>query len=227
MLALLLCLASVQAFSADRKITTLEAIYDLLRDNKQVGETRLTVARHEDRLHWQSITTAMGFYAWLTDKQPYAESIQHRIRDDFYLSSIQISASMKEPPEEVASFDWHQSLMTSTRKGKQNQQPLSDHVYDHLSIHWLAAQMRLTNVEHCQLTFYRKGRLIQSTLVKTANEWLIVGNKTVQTTVFEQSFESLNHRFTYHYSHENPWLPLRIKLERKDRKTILMRLKSF
>lgn len=218
----------LSAKAADDTLKAFQARYDLIKNEKQVGETILQVEKSDSRLRWQMTTKPSGLYALITNKQPYSESILIRAKGDYRLSIVRNASSVKDPPQEVAKFDWKQSLLTAVRKKKQVKLRLSSAVYDYLSIHWFAAQMSLADVDRYELTFYRAGKLMKSTLNRTGTELLTIGDKTVQaTTVFEQIFEGSSRRLRYHYSQENLWLPLRIERNRKGKKTIVMLLKSL
>ncbi len=222
-----LLLSMFSAMAADDTLKAFQASYDLFKNEKLVGEAILQVEKSDNRLRWHMTTKPGGLYALITNKQPYSESILIRTKGDYRLSSVKNSTSMRDSPQEVANFDWQQSLLTATRKNKQVKRRLSRDVYDYLSIHWLAAQMSLADADQYELIFYRAGKLIKSTLTRTGTESLTIGNNTVPATVFEQNLEGSSRRFTYHYGQENLWLPLRIERNRKGRKATVMLLKSL
>ncbi len=216
-----------QTLATADALKAFHASYDLFKDDRQVGETILQVEKSDARIRWQMTTKPGGLYALITNKQPYFESILIRTKGDYRLSSVRNSLSIKNRPEEVAIFDWQQSLLTATRKSKQVKLRLSEAVYDYLSIHWFAAQMSLADIDKYELTFYRAGKLLKSVLTRTGTESLKIGDKTVLTTVFEQNFEGSSRRLTYHYSQDHLWLPLRIERKRKGKKATVMLLKSL
>lgn len=230
LLLITLCLLpSAPVFSGDREIAAFDVSYDLFRDNNQVGEMTLKAEKSEAQLRWQAITRPTGFYALLTQKRPYSESIQKRTEVDFRLASVRIATNRNKQPYEIAIFDWEQFQLTSMRKGQKNRFALPEkaNIYDYLSIHWLSAYMSLVNIDEYKLTFYRKGKLVQSVLTSMGTESLNIGRKMVQTKVFRQHFKASSQQLVYHYSFENPWLPLQIKSSEKGKKTVLMRLKSL
>lgn len=215
------------AIADDGSLGPFQARYNLFKNDKQVGETTFEVKKIDGRIDFQFTTIPSGLYALVTSKQPYSESILIRTKGEYRLYSVRISTDIKDKPQEVANFDWQQSRLTATRKSKQVKLPLNENVYDYLSIHWLAAQMSLADADRFQLTFYRSGKLMNSTLVRSGIESLEVGGKTIQTNVFEQYFEDSSRRLTYHYDPKNPWLPLRIERNKKGKKATIMLLKSL
>lgn len=227
LLVAILLLPLQSAKADDDLFSAFQARYDLFKNDRQIGETILEAEKSDGRIRWQSTTIPSGLLALITSQQPYSESILIRTKGDYRLSSVRISTGIKESPEEIAEFDWQQSLLSARRKSKQVKLPLTGEVYDYLSIHWLAAQMSLADADQYKLTFYRSGKLMRSKLVRTGIESLEIGGKSVEATVYEQSFEGSSRRLTYHYGQKNRWLPLRIQRNRKSKKTIVMLLKSL
>lgn len=221
---LLLPLHSVLA--DDDALNSFNASYKVFKGDKQIGEATLKVEKTLARVRWQMTTIPGGLYALITSKKPYSESIMRRSKGDYRLSSVKISTDIKDTPEETAVFNWRQSKMTAARKNKQVNLSIKNDAYDYLSIHWLSAQMSLAQANRYDLVFYRKGKLMNSTLTRTGTEALDIDGKTVNTTVFEQSFEGSSRRLTYHYDLKNPWLPIRIERNKKGKKPTILLLST-
>ncbi|MCP4430040.1 MAG: DUF3108 domain-containing protein [Gammaproteobacteria bacterium] len=226
LLVALLLISMVSSFAADHSLSAFRASYNLFRNDKQVGESFLHIEKGNNRLSMQMITKPSGLYALITNLQPVTETTLIRAKGDFRLSTIRIFTNLNENPQEVVELDWQKDLLTSNRKSKQYQLPLTEEVYDYLSIHWLAAQMSLADADLYQLKFYRKGKLSTSTLLRSGTETLEINGKKIQATVFEQSFKGSSRHFKYHYDRQNPWLPLRIERTKKGKKTTVLLLKS-
>lgn len=212
--------------AADNPLTGFNASYDLFRNDKQVGESFFRVEKRENQLNMRLMSKPSGLYATVTDLQPVTETTLIRIKGDYHLSRVKIFANPEESPHEIVDFNWQKSSLTAKRKNGQYQLPLTEAVYDYLSIHWLAAQMALAEASQLRLKFYRKGRLMDSTLSRKGTEILEVLGKSIEATVFEHSFDGSSRRLRYHYDQQNPWLPLRIERSRKDKKTSVLLLKS-
>jgi len=227
LLAGLFLLPFTSAMADNNALMAFRARYDLYINDSRVAEVILQVEKTDHKLRWQMSTTPSGLYALFTSKRPYSESILTRTKGDFRLSSVRNSTGIKNTPQEAAVFDWQHFKLTVTRKNERTQLSLKNEVYDFLSIHWLAAQMSLANADNYQLTFYRKGKLIDSILTKTGDDSLIIGDKSVETVVFEQKFDGLSRRFIYYYNRLNPWLPLKIERYKKGKKTTVMLLTSI
>lgn len=225
LVGLSLILAASSAIAED-SLTPFNASYDLYRDDKHVGESFFKVEKTAGRIGMQMITKPGGLYALFTSQRPVARSTMIRGRGDFRLSRVQIAIKSGVDPEEVADFDWQQSLLRVDRKRKQYQLPLSEAVYDYLSIHWLVAQLRLADANFYELKFYRKGRIRDSTLTRRGVETLEIGGKKTDTIVFEHNFKDSTRRLLYHHDINNLWLPVRIERTRKGKKKTVLLLKS-
>lgn len=211
---------------ADDSLPAFSAGYDLFRNDSHVGESFFKIEKTNNRISMQMITKPGGLLALFTSQQPTAESTLIRGRGDFRLSKVQLSVSPDRDPEEMAEFDWQKSLLKVNRKKQQHQVPLNEAVYDYLSIHWLAAQLSLADVDRYALKFYRKGKLWDSALTRTGTEILEVNGRKINTIVFEQSFDNSSRRLKYHYDQNNLWLPVRIERTRKGKKKTVLLLKS-
>ena len=221
-----LLVSMASSYADDDSLQAFRASYDLFRNDKQVGETYLVIEKGINRLSMQMITKPSGLYALITNLKPVTETTLVRTKGDFRLSTVRILTNIDDVPQEVVELDWQKAILTARRKNKQYLLPLSEAVYDYLSIHWLAAQMSLANSDQYQLKFYRKGKLMTSTLTRAGLETLDIGGKRIETTVFEQSFKDSSRRLKYHYDRQNPWLPMRIERSKKGKKTTVLLLKS-
>lgn len=225
LLGLLLISAASSAAAGD-SIPAFSASYDLFRDDTHVGESLLKTEKTNGRIEMQMITKPGGLLALFTSQQPVAESTMIRRRGDFRLHRVQLSISPGAPAEEIAVFDWKQSLLKVNRKSSQAQMPISKAVYDYLSIHWLAAQMSLADADDYKLKFYRNGSLFDSTLTRTGTETLEINGNKINTIVYEQNFKDSSRQLKYHYDENNLWLPVRIERSREGKKTTVLLLKS-
>ncbi|NNE62680.1 MAG: DUF3108 domain-containing protein [Gammaproteobacteria bacterium] len=219
-------ISATASVAADNSFSAFQATYDLFRDDKQVGESFFLTEKTDDRIDMQMITKPGGLYALITSQRPVTESTLIHTKGDFHLSEVRISVNRNLDPAEHAVFDWQKSLLTVNRNREQRQLPLSEEVYDYLSIHWLAAQMSLADADRYQLKFYRKGKLRDSTLTRTGTEILEIGGRKINTTTFEHTFKISSRQLKYHYDQKNPWLPVRIERTRKGKKKTVLLLKS-
>jgi len=219
----LLLLSSATCFAGEPTIAAFSATYKLYKGESEVGESELSMQLSDRRVRWQLSSRATGIYAILSNKKPYSESILKRAGDSYQLASIQVSDDGKDKPEESALFDWQKKTIEVERKGKSRVLDLGNAVFDYLSIHWFSAQMTLDATKQSTVAFYRKGKLVKSTLKLIGVSEVNLGSQTRSLRLYEQSFENSKTRYHYYYDLQNPSLP--IKIERikpgKDNTTLI------
>jgi hypothetical protein len=114
--------------------------------------------------------------------------------------------------------------MTSLRKGKQREAALTADVYDYQSIHLLAATMQRQQSSEESVVFYRKGKLVKSTLAYLGNEMIDLGDGQVEAHSFRQTIEGSRTVIHYFYDADHPLLPLLIENRKDDDSPSIFRL---
>jgi len=201
------------SLAAEPSIESFSAVYTLYKGGLKVGESELTVERFDSGMRWQLNSHASGMYALLTNKKPYSESVLQRSGKIFQLASIEVSNNRQDQPIETARFDWHKKNLNVHRKGKSKELKLASSVFDYLSIHWLSAQMTINNSTKTDFDFYRKGKLVRSTLKLLGEPEINIKEDKRTARLYEQSFKKSKPRYRSYYDLKNPMLP--IKIERK------------
>jgi len=223
-LSLLLLVLSLipAAYAADVPLRPFSARYELHRGRLHIANTRLKLERSGELWRWSSHTVARGVYAWFSRKQPYTETSFSQTDSEFRLSEILITDARNKKYAESARFDWVKGEMEVSRKGKLWQLPLQAGVYDYQSIHLLAATMGQQQMEKMTVDFYRKGKLVESSLVYLGQQNLDINGQTLSANVYQQKVVKSGLRIKYYYDAENPLLPLRIeKLESGEKPAVL------
>ena len=220
---LLLVLSSIPAaYAADFPLRPFSASYDLHKGRLHVANTKLKLKQTGELWRWTSHTVARGVYAWFARKQPYTETSFSRTDSEIRLSEILIADARNKKNAESARFDWVKGEMDVFRKGKRRQLQLQAGVYDYQSIHLLAATMSQQQLEEMTVDFYRKGKLVQSSLVYLGQQSVDINGQTLSANVYQQKLLKSSSRIKYYYDAQNPLLPLRIeKLESGDESTVL------
>ncbi len=213
--------AGIQAAQA------FEAEYTVYKGSRKVGEAVLSLALSENAMRWQLETEPTGIYALLTNKKPFTESVMHKNGNDFRLASILVSISRDDEPQETAHFYWQQQQIEILFEGLQKQRFLQNAVYDYLSIHWLAAEMTRSAGSRIEFDFYRRGKLIRSTLSLTEQSELEINKKTKSVICYKQTFQSSSRKYRYCYDSTNPLLPLRIEKMKSGKKSTIMLFKGL
>jgi len=168
-LLLAYCL-SLPAFAEEVPLRAFTASYSLHKGNMHIGAVELSLEPFEQLWRWRLSTRARGIYAMLIHKKPYSETTFSHDKDDVRLQQIVISDEKDDEEYESANFDWEARRMKVLRKGKRGKVALVAEVYDYLSIHLLAAAMQQHQRDEETVDFYRKGKLVKSTLVYLGDE---------------------------------------------------------
>lgn len=223
-LSLLLLVLSLfpAAYAVDFPLRSFSASYTLHKGTRHIANTKLELKRSGELWRWSSHTTARGIYAWFARKQPFTETSFSQTDSEFRLSEILIADARNKKNAESARFDWVKRELEVSRKGKRRQLPLQAGVYDYQSIHLLAATMGLQQLEKMTVDFYRKGKLVKSSLVYLGQQNVDINGQILSANVYQQKLVKSSSRIKYYYDAENPLLPLRIeKLLSGEKPTVL------
>jgi hypothetical protein len=224
-LLLAYCL-SLPAFAEEVPLRAFTASYSLHKGNMHIGAVGLSLEPFEQLWRWRLSTRARGIYAMLIHKKPYSETTFTRDQDDVRLQQIVISDEKDDEEYESASFDWEARRMKVLRKGKRGKVALAAEVYDYLSIHLLAAAMQQHQRDEETVDFYRKGKLVKSTLVYLGDEMVNIWGRQFEARVFKQTIEGSRTVSRYFYDANHPLLPVLIENRKDDDSPSILRLRE-
>ena len=226
-LALASCLFSASLL-AEVPLRAFSASYDLHRGSMHFATAELTLARNDNHWRWRLTTRARGVYRMFYSKQPYSETVFKLEHESIRLQQIVLSDEVKVDAEdfESADFDWNKRQMKVLRKGKHWQVALSADVYDYQTIHLLAAQMQLQQLEQVTVPFYRKGKLVDSRLVYQGDESFEFGGEKIKARVYVQTITGSRSVSRYYYDARNPLLPLLVETRKGDDSPTRLRLRK-
>jgi hypothetical protein len=218
----------VPAAAAEVPLRAFSASYDLHKSGMHFGTAELSLAPFESHWRWRLTTEARGIYASLYNKKPYTETVFSFAQGALHLQSIVLSDANDEQTKdyESASFDWKNGKVNALRKGKQIRLALSADVYDYQSIHLLAASMQIQQLQQATVSFYRKGKLLDSKLVSRGEASVEIGGKQIAARVFEQTIDGSKTTTTYYYDAGNPLLPLLVETRKGDASPTILRLRK-
>jgi len=228
-LALCLALGPVSpAGAAEVPLRAFNASYDLHKSGMHFGTAELSLAPFENHWRWRLTTEARGIYAALYNKKPYTETVFSFDQGALHLRSIVLSDANDAHTKdyESVSFDWTNGKLNASRKGKQIGLALSADVYDYQSIHLLAASMQIQQLQQATVSFYRKGKLTDSTLVYQGEASVEIEGKQITARVFEQTINGSKTKTKYYYDARNPLLPLLVETRKKDDSPTVLRLRK-
>ena len=202
------------------------ASYDLTRGGMNLGTTTLSLKPVKELWRWRLTTRARGIYSMFIHKKPYFETTFSHNQDQIRLQQIVIADENNKDKIESASFDWKSGQMRVLRKGKQASVALTTGVYDYQSIHLLAAAMQLQDLENATVSFYRKGKLVESRLIFRGKGSIEIGGKDIDARIYEQTTAGSKTRVKYFYDEKNPLLPLLIERRRADDSPSTLKLRE-
>ena len=226
LLGLLIILSSA-SFADAQTVTAFSATYSLHKGGLQLGEADLSMEQADTNMRWQLSSRATGMYALLTNKEPYSESILKSSGNDYQLASITVSGNRKNQPTESARFNWSEKKLEVQRKSKSKVLTLKNRVFDYLSIHWLSAQMTLNAGSKTEIDFYRKGKLVKSTLKLIGMSKINTKDKRLSVRLYEQSFKKSKTTYQYYYDLKNPLLPIKIERIKPGKDSTIMLFKHL
>ena len=225
MLVLMLSLNG-SAIAAEVPLRAFTASYDLTISGMNLGTAKISLEPAKELWRWRLSTRARGIYSMFIHKKPFSETTFSHNRDQIRLQQIVISDEKNKDKYESASFDWQSGHMQVMRKGKASRVALTTSVYDYQSIHLLAAAMRLQQLENATVSFYRKGKLVESSLVYRGGGSVKIGGKDIDARIFEQTTAGSKIRVKYFYDEQNPLLPLLIERRDGDDSPSIMKLRE-
>jgi len=226
-LALMLMLSlSVTAMAAEVPLRAFTASYDLKTKGMNIGITKLSLEPVNELWRWRLSARARGIYSMFVRKKPYSETTFSHNQDQVRLQQIVISDENDKDEYESASFDWNSGYMQVMRKGKRSSVALTTGVYDYQSIHLLAAAMQLQDLKNATVSFYRKGKLVESRLTFRGKGSVKIGGKDIEARIYEQITSGSKTRVKYFYDQKNPLLPLLIERRRGDDSPTTLKLRE-
>lgn len=225
-LGLNLCLAGSVA-ATEIPLRAFSASYDLYRSGLHFATAELSLAPVGNRWRWRLTTEARGIYAMLYPAKPYTETTFGFDEGMLRLQSVVLSDANDEDTEdyESARFDWGKGTLKTLRKGKREKRTLTAEVYDYQSIHLLAARMQSRQLQQATVSFYRKARLAESTLVYQGETTVEIDGSDTPARLYQQGIEGSSTVTRYYYDTRHPWLPLRVETQKRDDSPTILRLR--
>jgi len=216
----------VTARAAEVPLRAFTANYDLTSSGMNLGTTKLSLEPAKQLWRWRLSTRARGIYSMFIRKKPYSETTFSHNQDQLRLQQIVIADENNKDDYESASFDWKSGQMRVLREGKHASVALTTDVYDYQSIHLLAAAMQLQDLENATVSFYRKGKLVETRLIFRGKGSIEIGGKDIDARIYEQTTAGSKTRVKYYYDEKNPLLPLLIERRRADDSPSTLKLRE-
>jgi len=211
----LCCLFAAQLLpvvSAEVQLTAFQASYKFYYGKLKVARGQIKLSQSGDLWHWSLTTHPTGLLSLITRKEPYSETFFTRLQGKIKIQNLTIADEGEGDKQlETAQFDWHRKQVDTLRKGKRNVLPLSEEVYDYLTVHLLSAKMQEQGLDHSRVDFVYKGRLVKAELRRLEDARLEINKEEFDVIVMEQTVEGSSTKSTYYYKADTPYLPMKIK----------------
>ncbi len=207
------------------KLTPFDASYKVYRGNTYVANSQFALKKQNSEWVWQMKTEPRGIYSWLTRKKPYTETRMQKIGQDIQLLLISSGDYPKKPVKQSTWFD-HQHKKIYRKKGKKiSQLKLTDPIYNYQSIHLLHPQMLEQNESAIDINFYKKGKLLKSTLTLQKQVELPSKKGKIIVDKITQTFKKSKNKMIYYYQGET-LAPLKIEQIKPGKdKSVMWRVK--
>ncbi len=183
----------------------------MFRGNSYIADSRLTLKNEQGEWIWRMDTKARGIYKWLTRKRPFIETRMQKIGGNKLRLLLETSGDYPDKlPKRSSWFDHKGELIYSMKGDTIKKQALPQDVYNFHSIHLLYPQMHQQNESNKTINFFKKGKLIESTLTLEKEVELKDRKKHLQVDKLTQKFSGSKKYFIYYY-HGNTLAPLKIE----------------
>ena len=200
--------------------------YSLYNGGLHMANSEMILEKSGEFWRWKMSTELRSIYSLFNNKKPYSETIFAIKEDGEKLFNVLITDEKNRNKYESARFDWKTRTADIQRKKKRSVKSFADPVYDYNSIHLLAARMAVYGIKELTVNFYRKGKIIKSTLTYAGNSHLEIDGEKIKTRSFTQSLSESRSVMKYQYGMINPIIPLRIERSHPEKDTSILLIKS-
>ncbi len=204
--ALLLTGFNVQAI----ELSPFDARYFVYRGNTHVAISKFTLKKHRSEWVWRMNTGPRGIYSWLTPKKPFAETRMQETGKDTQLLLEITGDYPKKPAKRNTWFD-HTNKKIYSMKGQEIKQlKLPEDTYNYHSVHLLHPRMLADNNLKMDINFFKRGKLLKSTLILEKQIELPVKKGKMVVDKITQTFKDSGKKLIYYY-HGDTLAPLKIE----------------
>ncbi len=221
----LILLLSIEGVASTLK--PFQAQYNLYRGNSHVAEADYNLSFQNGLWTWTMNTRPTSFYRWLTRKEPFTQTQMMETSEGVQLLLQHQGDYALKLPEKSSWFDHSNHNIYYKKGAKVTKIEMVDRnnalIFDYHSIHLLYLQMLKNNLRQIKVNFYKRGRLVDSTLTLEKNVALKHQSTTLTVDRMTQEFGNSNRKMIYSYL-PNSLPPYKIEQIRKGKpKTVMWR----
>lgn len=208
---------NVQALS----LQPFEADYQVYRNDSYVANAHFSLKKKKGEWLWYMKTRPIGIYSWLTRKRPFAESHMQETSLGPRLFLLHSGDYSKKPPKTSSWFDYRRKTIYYMKGEKISQIELPETVYDYHSVHLLHPHMLSTGQLQTGINFYKKGKLLKSTLTLEKDLKISVEQSSKTVDKITQTFENSPKKMIYYYQGDT-LAPLKIESLKPGKEKVIM-----
>lgn len=198
-----------------------EADYRVYRNDSHIANAHFSLKQQKGEWIWYMKTRPVGVYSWLTRKRPYAESHMQETSEGIRLFLLHSGDYSKNPPTTSSWFDYLRHTIYHMKDNKISQLELPETVYDYHSVHLLHPQMLNTGHLQTTINFYKKGKLLQSTLTLEKDLKISEDQSSKPVDKITQTFENSQKKMIYYYQGDT-LAPLKIESLKPGKENVIM-----
>lgn len=184
--------------------------YHVYRGDIHVANSRFSLKKQQSEWVWHMKTKPRGIYSWLTRKKPFAETRMQQIDQNIQLLLESTGDYPKKPAKRNTWFDHVNNKIYSMNGNKISQLSLPENVYNYHSIHLLHPVMLEQDRLQIDVNFYKRGKLLKSTLKLEKQVELDSKSDTMIVDKITHTFSDSNKKLIYYYQGET-LAPLKIE----------------
>ncbi len=178
--------------------------------NMYVAKSYFTFNKENSEWVWIMKTRPRGIYSWLTSKEPFAETRLQEKQSEIQLLLERTGDYPDKPADRNTWFDHQNKKIYSMNKQEISVLDLKDNVYNYHSVHLLHPLLVEQNLSEKKIQFYKRGKLIESTLKLEKQVEITVEKKKMIADKITQTFKDSKNILIYYY--QGPTLaPLKIE----------------
>ncbi len=220
-LLLLTCLPLLSA--ADPSLKPFDVKYRYSAGVK-TAEVRVSLQAEEAHWLWRTEVSPASFLALFSDERLFTNTRFSVENGQPRIKNIELGSDSNPQPTELATFNWSDRQMESSRKGKQQRLPLMQPVYDSNTIHLLAQDLYFSAKSTRQSSFYHKGKLTTVSIDYEGLTVIDLNSKTRQTELFSVRRQGSDAVLLYYYQPGEMLYPLRIEHQDPEESSVVMTL---
>jgi len=220
--ALLITGFNVQAI----ELSPFDTRYFVYRGNTHVAISQFSLKKYRSEWVWRMNTGPRGIFSWLTPKKPFAETRMQETANDIQLLLETSGDYPNKPAKRNTWFDHTNKKIYSMKAKEIKQLKLPENIYNYHSVHLLHPRMLASNNVKMDINFFKRGKLLKSTLTLEKQVELPVKKGKMVVDKITQTFKDSGKKLIYYYQGET-LAPLKIEHSKPGKdKSVMWRIDS-